>query len=330
MGPLTRRDFFSTSGRHLTATGLGLRTLEAAKPSKGALTVGTRDVHLKLTGAEDCWAALRALGAEGVEATIGEDLGFPVLFHPGGNYTAATEAGIQRLKTDMRASGRRITALCMYNRFDERPEFEIEWGTKAARAAQALGAKAIRIDVWPHRIGRGQQMTDAIRAEFLDFSVSTLKKLLQATDTTGVAFGIENHGHTTNDPDFLVPLFERVGSKRLGLTLDTANFYWYGHPLSRLYELYAAFAPHACHTHCKSISYPEAEREKRRPQGWEYARYNCPVDKGDIDFPRLVRILREAGYSNDLCVEDESLGKVPESERAAVLKREIDFLKALA
>jgi sugar phosphate isomerase/epimerase len=322
----TRRQFLSTSASLAATAGLALGSLGAA-PKK--IYVAARDVYLELTGEQDCWAALRALGAEGVEATIGEDLSFPGLFHSTGKYSAATESDLERLKTDLQASGGKITALCMFNRLDERPEFEIAWGTKAARVAEALGAKAIRIDVWPHRIGRGQEMTDKILAEFLDFSVSTLGKLIEATEATGVAFGVENHGYTTNRPNFLLPLFERVGSKRLGLTLDTGNFYWYGHPLSKVHQLFATFAPYVCHTHCKSISYPEAEREKQRPPGWEYAKYNCPVDQGDIDFRHVVTVLRDAGYGNDLCIENDSLIKVPEPERAAVVKREIDFLKTL-
>jgi hypothetical protein len=58
--------------------------------------------------------------------------------------------------------------------------------------------------------------------------------------------------------------------------------------------------------------------------------FDCPIDHGDIDIRRLVRFLRDAGYWNGQCVEAQSLGKVPESERAAVLKREMGFLKALA
>jgi sugar phosphate isomerase/epimerase len=63
--------------------------------------------------------------------------------------------------------------------------------------------------------------------------------------------------------------------------------------------------------------------------GWEYDKYNCALDEGDVDYPRLVKVLRAAGYANDLCVENESLGKVPEPERAKVVAREIRYLKSL-
>ena len=327
---LTRRDFLVRStalaaGSVLAAVGPqaspAAEKKRKGKPKAGpALTLACRDPHLKLTGKPDCWSALKSIGAEGVEATISEDLSLPVLFHPQRKYSAASPAGIEQLAADMKAAGCRITAFCMYNRFDERPELEIPWGTKVAKAAQALGVQAIRIDVVPHKTPG---------PEFLDFSVKLLKKLIDATETTGVAFGIENHGGTSNDPEFLERLFDRVGSKRLGLTLDVGNFYWFGHPLSKVYELYETFAPHVCHTHCKSIRYPEAEREKRREMGWEYGKYNCPIYEGDIDFRRVLLPLIRAGYTGDLCVEDESLGRFPAGERGSILAKEVRYLKDL-
>jgi len=117
---------------------------------------------------------------------------------------------------------------------------------------------------------------------------------------------------------------------QLGLTLDVANFYWWGHPLQDLYGIYEKFAPRVVHTHCKNIHYPDDKKNVRREMGWEYAKYNCPIYDGDIDFKRLTGILRQANYSGDLCVEDESLSKFPETERAEVIKKEIAVLKKLA
>lgn len=61
--------------------------------------------------------------------------------------------------------------------------------------------------------------------------------------------------------------------------------------------------------------------------GWKYGEFACPIDQGDIDFHRVVRILRDAGYTNDLNIENESLGRLAEGERAAALAREVQYLK---
>jgi sugar phosphate isomerase/epimerase len=319
---ISRRRFVGRSCGLLAGAAVASRLsgVAIAQQDKPAIAVTCRDSHLKVTDAKDCWSAMATLGADGVEATVGENLALPGLFHPERKYTVATPEGMEQVAADMRAAGRKITAFCMYNQFDARPEFEIQWGTKVAQAATQLGVKAIRIDVVSHKIAP---------AKFLDFAVATMKRLMDATESTGVAFGIENHGGTTNAPEFLSPLFDRVGSPRLGLTLDTGNFYWYGHPLSKVHEFFEAYASRVFHTHCKSIGFPESEREKKRPMGWQYEKYTCPIDKGDIDYRRLVAILRKAGYANDLCVEDESLGHFPQSERAAVVARELQFLKGL-
>jgi sugar phosphate isomerase/epimerase len=316
---LTRRSFLGHSaglGAGIIAAPLWAQKAAAASPQ--VLTASVRDVMLAHTGERDCWVALKRIGAEGVEAAVNDDLALPGLLHAGERYSLANDAAVARVKAAAEAAGQKITALCMYNRFAERPGKEVDLCARAARAARALGVSAIRIDVVPQGLAR---------PEFLKLATATLAKAIAATESTGVAFAIENHGSTTNDPDFLRRLFAGVGSKRLGLTLDTGNFYWFGHPLSKVYELYEMFAPRVFHTHCKNIGYPAENREKQRPMGWQYARYHGPIYAGDIDFSRVVAILKKAGYANDLCIEDESLGQAKDA--SDILAKELGFLKKL-
>lgn len=280
-----------------------------------------RDVMLKRSGAPDCWSAMNSYGVDGVESDITDDLTLPGLFGPHSQFSVATAEKRAELATALEKAGKKITAFCMHNRFEERPEFEVQWCRQVAQAAKELNVPVIRIDVVPRKMPR---------PEFLEFAAKVLREVISITEATGARFGIENHGNTTNDPDFLDALFSQVDSPRLGLTLDTANFYWYGHPLSHLYEIYEHFASRVFHTHCKSINYPPEEREKKRPMGWEYAKYHCPVDKGDIDFARVVTILKKAGYQNDLCIENEGLGKLSPEEAIATVRGEVAYLRAIA
>jgi len=319
---LTRRRFLAHSC-HLCG-GIALASLAGdsvlAKQQATTWPVTCRDAMLRHTGQKDCWSAMQAIGAEGVEAHIAEDLSLPGLFHPKVKYTAANTAGIEQVAADARNAGQQITAFCMFNRFDERPQQEIAWCRRGARAAQVLAVPAIRIDVVPQKRSRD---------DFLKHAVHTLSAVIKQTESTGVRFAVENHGNTTNDPDFLKALFDGVGSDRLGLTLDTGNFYWFGHPLSEVYRWYETFAPRVFHTHCKSIAYPEDQRERRRPMGWKYAEYHVPIYQGDIDFARVISILRKAGYANDLCIENESLGRLRADQATANLAKEIRLLKRL-
>ncbi len=290
-----------------------------AADKRAPLVLSCVDGVLMQTKIADCWNATKAVGATGIEASIAPDLSFPRLFHPTRKYSAATAEDLETLKKDAAAAGCKITAFLMATQFDVRGAEEVAWVIKAAQAAQALGVRAIRIDVVKHK---------SDNSDFLESVTGMLKEVVAKTSDTGVDFGVENHGNTTNDPNFLDALFSGVASTRLGLTLDTGNFYWFGHPLPNVYELFEKYATRVVHTHCKSIGYPADQRNQQRPMGWKYGEYTCPLDQGDIDFRRVIKILRDAGYQNDLCIEDESLDKVPEAKRTATLAKEFDYLKA--
>jgi sugar phosphate isomerase/epimerase len=297
---------------------------EAQSPaSKPAWAIACRDAHLTEVGKPDVWSAMDAIGVEGVEVTVHMDGTCPGLFGREKPFSIADEGGVGDLGDALGSHKKKISAFCLHNRFDEQPDEEVAFVKRVTKVAVKLGVRAIRLDVVPRKLAGKDE-------EFLRFAIEVGKRIIDATRDTSVRFGVENHGGTTNRPDFLRRLFDGIGSNRFGLTLDTANFYWFGHPLSRLYEIYREFAPAACHTHCKSIRYPESEREKQRERGWEYGKFCCPVYEGDIDFTRVATILREAGYQGDLCIENESLSRFDKGERGAILRREADFLRRIA
>lgn len=323
---LSRRAFIKTatlaSGCLYAAGALPVLVPAAsAAESQPVLTVACRDSHLKTTGEADCWSALKALGATGVEVAVNEKLDCHLLYHPSKKYSVADAAGIDALQKELRAQNIRITAFCMNNRFDKRLEQELAWAKALLPAAQALGVKAIRLDVVPHAITKDK---------FLPFAVSTCRSLCKLAEGTEVRYGIENHGNTTNDPVFLEALFTGVGSDRLGLTLDPNNFYWYGHPLEKVYAIIGQFADRCFHTHCKNIKYPADKRETIRAIGWEYDKYSITLADGDLDYRRILTLLKKGHYQGDLCLENECLGHYPAAEHAAVLKRETAFLRELA
>jgi sugar phosphate isomerase/epimerase len=317
---LTRRRFIANVG---LACGAAAAAAEFgqfvfADETRTELPTACVDGMLKQLGAKDTWSALQAVGADGVQVDVGDNLSLPNLFCPNVNYSVTTPEGIARLAADAKAANRQITSFCMHNRFESRPKLEIKWCSQLADVAKAMNVPVIRIDVVPIKLAQ---------PEFLQLAVKTLSQIMAATEATGVKFAVENHSTTTNDPKFLDALFAGVGSQRLGLTLDIGNFYWFGHPLSKVYELGEAFAARVFHTHCKNIRYPADEREKQRPMGWKYAQDACPIDRGDIDYSRVVAMLCKAGYRHDLCVENEFLGKLSAADATKTLAGEIDLLK---
>ncbi|MFQ5809730.1 MAG: sugar phosphate isomerase/epimerase family protein, partial [Armatimonadota bacterium] len=156
-----------------------------------------------------------------------------------------------------------------------------------------------------------------------------VKRVLAATEGSNVDIGVENHGWGGNDPAFIDGALERVGSDRFGVTLDTGNFYWRGHPLDEVYAVMERLAPFAKHTHVKAISYPGEIRNQERECGFEYGKYVCPIAEGDIDHTRVIEWLKAAGYERSFCLEDESLGKVPQEDRAVVLAADAEYCRGI-
>jgi len=218
----------------------------------------------------------------------------------------------------------KICALLLHNNFNcAEPEKEVQWVIDAIKTADALKIPAIRIDA----VTKGQ-LEEPFETRVSRF-VDCMRKAIEATPKSKVGLGIENHGAQGNDPAFLKQVIERVGSKRLGVNMDTGNFYWYGFPLDEVYGVLRSVAPYTKHTHVKNIRYPEETRRQKRAVGWEYGKYVSPIYEGDIDHKQVVAILKDAGYKGPLTIEDECLGKLDAAGKKDVLRKDAEYLKSL-
>ncbi|HLI49539.1 MAG TPA: sugar phosphate isomerase/epimerase family protein [Chthonomonas sp.] len=288
--------------------------------------VSIRDEIVFAAGYKQLGEGLKDLGYQSVELLVHRDDTVSALQPVEGRerLRLSGEEGLAELKRQAERMDVQICALCMGNNFNAADwEAEISWAVRTVEAAAKLGVPVVRIDPLlkgePHR---SSEETQAI-------VVNALSEILQRTAGIGVDLGIENHGGIGNDPEFLGYVLSTVNSPRLGLTLDSGNFYWRGWPLSKVYAIFERFAHDVKHTHIKNIAYPEEIRESERAIGYEYGRYVSPIYEGDIDLSRYVRLLKQAGYSRDLCMEDESLGRYTESERRENLRKGRQYLERL-
>ncbi len=268
---------------------------------------------------------LRDLKIDGIELFVHRDDTVSAL-QPSGDQkrlSLSKPDELSELKRQAEANGITIAALCMGNNFnaDDKPA-EIAWAVRTVQAAAQLGVPAIRIDA----IMSGEKRLPLEERQRL--VAQSVRAILDETADLNIDLGIENHGFQGNDPEFLTGLLLDVDSSRLGLTLDSGNFYWRGWPLSRVYEIFEQFAPVVKHTHIKNIAYPAEIRETQREIGYEYGKYVSPIHEGDIDHTRYFAALRKAGYDRDLCLEDESLGKYTPEQRQANLRAAADFFRA--
>ena len=83
--------------------------------------------------------------------------------------------------------------------------------------------------------------------------LEAFKRCAEISEKLDVRIALDNHGLSTNDGEWQLSLIERVGSRRLGVNLDTMNYRWYGHDLERIDYFFEILAPHV-------FPYP--------PEGW--------------------------------------------------------------
>ena len=289
------------------------------------MNVAVRDLNVPVMPGETFFPVLRTIGADSIEVAVNPDGDLPHLpAAQGGTHSLRDAAAIDALRSHIDSENVRISALLLATDFSAGDAGgHVEWVIRTARAARALDIPVLRIDPWTSNESLPSQ---SIRQNV----IRCVRDALDGSADAGTDIGIENHGRVFNDPDVLDDLLNQIPDDRFGLTLDTGNFYWWGHPASEVYELIARYAPRAKHTHIKNINYPSPLAEQRREIGYEYKTHCCPLDEGNLDLRPIVSNLRSAGYSRDLCVEDESLFKFPSIERAAVLRREVESLRAAA
>lgn len=236
----------------------------------------------------------------------------------------ADGAAIDAFAAKCAALNVRVSALLLHNNFAANDlDAELRWVISAVRAAAAIGTNAMRIDAymtteqeWPlkKRVSRFAEC---------------MNRVLDATTDLPVEMGIENHGLQGNEPDFIDTVLNSVNHPRLGIAVDTANFYWYGYPLSRVHKIIEYYAPRVKHTHVKNINFPEDQREIQRQIGWGYDTYVSPLRQGDLDMRRLISALRRAGYTGDLCIENEALNHFDPPGRRAALIDDAVYLQEL-
>jgi sugar phosphate isomerase/epimerase len=282
-----------------------------------------RDGTALSAGFETVKEAADACGVPAAELSLDRDMKAPSVVSKD-TFTLDSSASIATYKAHLAEFGILPAGFLLANDFNTPDrDAEIAWITRVVRAADAIGMHAIRVD---SIISGERNMTTTQR---IDLFVACLSEIVAATSDLNTGLGIENHGAGGNNREFLDGVFAGVGSDRVGMTMDMGNFYWSGLPLSEVYATLEHFAPRTKHTHVKNINYPESEREKRRQIGWEYGKYCCPIEQGDIDLSRVIGFLKKVNYQGDLSLEDESIGRFPADERRAILIRDAEYLKSL-
>jgi L-ribulose-5-phosphate 3-epimerase len=124
--------------------------------------------------------------------------------------------------------------------------------------------------------------------------VDAIHEVAQYCKTKGLNLRCETGQET---PITLVRAIKDVGAENVGVNFDAANLVMYGkaNPVDAIRLL----APYIQGVHVKDGLYPEDPRELGR---------ETPIRQGMVDWPTLIRRLREAGYAGALTIEREISG----------------------
>lgn len=157
---------------------------------------------------------------------------------------------------------------------------------RACGLAKTLGAGVVRID-------GGWEKESVPQERWRQCIVDALRAIRPFVEREGVTLALDNHGTVTNDADFEVGIFQEVGSDRIGANVDTMNYRWAGHDLSKVGRFYHAIAPYARHVHMK-----DGRGSRREYRG-------TALGEGELDLELAVQELQDAGYRGVYAVEYE-------------------------
>jgi sugar phosphate isomerase/epimerase len=113
--------------------------------------------------------------------------------------------------------------------------------------------------------------------------------LARYAERLGVVVGMEPHvGAALHRPDQVVWLLDQVDSPALTIHFDISHFNVQGMPME---ETVPPLAPRSLHTHVKD--------ERGRDPNHEF----LIPGEGEMDYPRYLRLMAEAGYDGHIVVE---------------------------
>jgi L-ribulose-5-phosphate 3-epimerase len=203
---------------------------------------------------------------------------------------------LQRLKRHAFRQGIDLVCLSIHQDFvDPDPEVrrnQIEHTHKCIEIAYALGIPCIRLN--SGRWGTIRSFNDLMAArgeepilpgytedDGFNWCIDCIEQCLPKAEECGVLLALENHWGLTRTPEGLLRILKAIPSPWLGALADTGNF------LEDPYDKLAAIAPHCVYVQAKTYY-----------GGGEW--YTL-----DLDYPRIARIFRDAGYTGYVGLEME-------------------------
>jgi sugar phosphate isomerase/epimerase len=182
-----------------------------------------------------------------------------------------------------------------------RPEVSVPYITTAIRYAADIGAPVVNTDEGP----KPDWMSDELAFEVMRYS---LHQILAVAERHGIDVAIEPHQIYTSRQETFLKILALSDSPRLKVNWDTGNSYLAGQ--EDPYEMLKTFADRVVHVHAKDIALEQSQEERGEVTG---TAVGCACGEGEVDWSRVIEILRGHGYDGVLSVE---CGTIDQAERS--------------
>jgi len=194
----------------------------------------------------------------------------------------------------------------------------------ALDVAEVLGTDTIRLDP---RSSLPPERADRPDLDFiLERVAEGMQQVADVAADRDFTVGVENHGLLLGRSAQVMRMVELVDRPNFGVNIDPTNF---RHVFGEDHvEATRMFAPHVVHAHAKDFHLRTEEPANAEAEGWRHT----PADEwirpaiggeGEMQWPLLFTILRDAGYDGAVSLEvslpDDIYGSV--TQGVANLKR---------
>lgn len=217
-------------------------------------------------------------------------MGRCLLSNAGYCHVTSMDTDAAQIKDMVAQAGVKISALSTHSDLLN-TEFGVLYARRGIRYAKALGVNVVQIteDMYPPK-----WMTEEDAYAVMKIN---LRAIAETCAENGVFLGVEQHGPYTAKIQRLRRILELVDSPWIRVNYDSGNTFLAGEDP---YAMLEAVIDKVVHVHAKDISVQQAEAERGKVTG---TAVGCACGDGVIDWTRIVRRLKQAGFTGVLSVE---------------------------
>ncbi len=299
-GEMPRRDFLKTSvaAAGTLGTVLGVAnavSTQGAEPAQGGadgdrMKIGVNLEYVRHADKSLAYGIKTAgqIGYKWVEPCF--LMGRCLLANAGYCHVTSIDTDPKQIQDLCAAAGVKISGLSSHSDLLN-PEWGVLYARRGIRYARALGVNVVQIteDMYPPK-----WMTDQDAYAIMKIN---LRAIAETCAENGVYLGVEQHGPYTAKIKSLTRILELVDSPWIRVNYDCGNTFLSGEDP---YAMLEAVVDKVVHVHAKDISRKQADAERGKVTG---TAVGCACGDGEIDWHRIVKRLKKAGFKGVLSVE---------------------------